>query len=322
MAAHIGARALGEPGAAPLSITIGMTGAGGLVGSALRALLSTGGHRVIRFVRRPAQAADEKAWNPRDPKSELFEGLDAVVHLAGASIAGRFTQAHKEAIRESRVAPTAQLARAIARCDSPPAVLVTASAIGFYGADRGDELLNEDSGRGSGFLAGVVDDWEGAASPAKQAGIRVVHVRTGIVQSPRGGVLRVLWPIFELGAGGRLGTGDQWLSWIDLDDLCDIYYRALVDARLQGPINAVAPEPVRNRDFTATLAKVLRRPAVLHVPAAAPRLLLGAEGAAELAFANQRVTPGRLNRLGHRFRWPSLEASLRHQLGRRDSAFR
>ncbi len=193
---------------------------------------------------------------------------------------------------------------------------MTAFAIGIYGADRGDEILTETSPRGEGFLADVVAGWEAAAAPAAAAGIRTVQVRTGIVQTPRGGMLRLLSPLFEAGLGGRLGTGKQWLAWIALDDLLDIYLRAVLDPGLSGPVNAVAPEPVRNTDYTRTLAAVLRLPAVLPVPGFGPRLLLGDEGAREIAQASQDVQPERLIQAGHRFRQPELEGALRHLFGR------
>ena len=193
---------------------------------------------------------------------------------------------------------------------------MTASAIGIYGPDRGDEILTETSPRGEGFLADVVAGWEDAAAPAAAAGIRTVQVRTGIVQTPRGGMLRLLSPLFEAGLGGRLGTGKQWLAWIALDDLLDIYLRAVLDPGLSGPVNAVAPEPVRNIDYTRTLAAVLRRPAVLPVPGFGPRLLLGDEGAREIAQASQDVRPERLIQAGHQFRQPELEGALRHLFGR------
>jgi uncharacterized protein len=197
---------------------------------------------------------------------------------------------------------------------------VTASAIGFYGPDRGDEILTETSERGGGFLADVVADWESATTAAAEAGVRTVRVRTGVVQTPRGGTLRLLYPLFEVGLGGRLGSGRQWLSWIGIDDLTDIYLRAVTDPDLSGPVNAVAPEPARNEHYTRTLAAVLHRPALLPVPAVAPRLLLGDEGDRELAEASQRVMPARLTAVGHRFRQPRLAEALRHVLGREAAA--
>jgi uncharacterized protein len=308
----------------PDTLTVAVTGSGGLIGTALTALLTTSGHRVIRLVRRPPQHEGERYWRPEDPSPDLLNGVDAVIHLAGASIGGRFTPEHKNEIRDSRILPTrhlAELAAATAAQGAPGLrAFVTASAIGIYGPDRGDEILTEDSPRGEGFLAGVVSGWEDATTLAAAAGIRTVQVRTGIVQTPRGGMLRLLSPLFEAGLGGRLGSGKQWLAWIGLDDLLDVYLRAVLDPGLSGPVNAVAPEPVRNIDYTRTLAGVLRRPAVLPVPGFGPRLLLGDEGAREIAQASQNVRPERLIAAGHRFRQPDLDGALRHLFGREETA--
>jgi uncharacterized protein len=300
----------------PTPLVVAVSGASGLIGSALSAFLTTGGHRVIRLVRRAAQGEDERQWVPEQPAPELLAGVDAVVHLAGTSIAGRFTKGHKAAIRDSRVGPTRLLADAAANSAGGPGVFVSASAIGFYGFDRGDAPLCEESARGEGFLADVVADWEAATAPAAAAGLRVVHVRTGIVQAARGGTLKLLRPLFAAGLGGRLGSGRQWLSWVGIDDLIDIYYRALYDDRLDGPVNAVGPQPVRNSEYTAALARVLHRTAVLPVPSMGPRLLLGEQGVRELAEADQRVVPTKLQEFGHRFRHTSVSDALAHQLGR------
>jgi len=296
------------------TLTVAITGSSGLIGTALTALLTTSGHRVIPLVRRPPQAG-QRHWRPDDPAPDLLAGADAVIHLAGASIGGRFTAERKHEIRASRILPTRHLAE-LAVATPGLKAFVTASAIGIYGPDRGEEILTEASPRGEGFLADVVADWEDAAAPAAAAGIRTVQVRTGIVQTPRGGMLRLLSPLFAAGLGGRLGTGKQWLAWIALDDLLDIYRRAVLDPGLSGPVNAVAPEPARNADYTRTLAAVLRRPAVLPVPGLGPRLLLGAEGAREIAQASQYVRPERLIGAGHQFRQPELEGALRHLFGR------
>jgi len=312
LAALARARQFGPAGTDPL--TIAVTGSGGLIGTALTALLTTSGHQVIRLVRRLPRHAGERYWRPEDPAPELLDGVDAVIHLAGASIGGRFTPEHKAEIRDSRILPTRRLAALAAASDTVTA-FVTASAIGIYGPDRGDEVLTEDSARGEGFLADVVADWEDAARSAA-AGVRAVQVRTGIVQTPRGGMLRLLSPLFEAGLGGRLGSGKQWLAWIGLDDLLDVYLRAVLDPQLSGPVNAVAPEPARNIDYTRTLAAVLHRPALLPVPGFGPRLLLGEEGAREIAQASQNVRPERLIEAGHQFRQPELEGALRHLFGR------
>ena len=308
----------------PDTLTIAVTGSGGLIGTALAALLTTSGHRVVRLVRRPPRHAGERYWRPEDPSPDLLTGVDAVIHLAGASIGGRFTPERKNEIRDSRILPTRHLAALAATTAARGApglrAFVVASAIGIYGPDRGEEILTEASPRGEGFLADVVADWEDAATLAAAAGIRTVRVRTGIVQTPRGGMLRLLSPLFEAGLGGRLGSGKQWLAWIGLDDLLDVYLRAVLDPGLSGPVNAVAPEPVRNIDYTRTLAGVLRRPAVLPVPGLAPRLLLGDEGAREIAQASQYVRPERLITAGHTFRQPELEGALRHLFGRTETA--
>jgi hypothetical protein len=300
----------------PEPLTVAITGASGLIGSALAALLSTGGHRVIRLVRRPPRDESERQWRPDDPGQDLLAGTDALIHLAGAPIGGRLTPQRKREILSSRVGPTRALAALAAASCGRLRAFVTASAVGFYGADRGDEVLTEDSERGTGFLADVVAAWEDAAAPAAAAGIRSVRVRTGIVQTPGGGMLRLLYPLFEAGLGGPLGDGTGWQPWIEIDDLLDIYLRAATDPALAGPVNAVAPAAARNAEYARVLGRVLRRPALIPVPAAGPRLLLGAEGARELAQASQRVSPAALTAAGHRFRYPELDGALRHVLGR------
>jgi uncharacterized protein (TIGR01777 family) len=310
LAAHSDAAAVGAR-----ELTIAITGSSGLVGTALGAFLSTGGHRVIRLVRGEPTNGNERRWVPSEPAADLLDGVDAVIHLAGESIAGRFTEEHRRAIRDSRIGPTRRLAEVAASTGGRLTTFISASAVGFYGYDCGDTELDEDSPRGDGFLAEVVADWEAATAPAAEAGLRVVAVRTGIVQAAAGGTLKLLRPLFAAGLGGRLGSGQQWLSWIGIDDLLDIYYRAIYDNRLAGPVNAVAPEPVRNREYTRALAATLRRPALLPVPSFGPRLLLGKQGAVELAEANQRVLPAKLEALGHRFRSATVTDALAHQLG-------
>jgi len=314
LTAHAWAREL-----RPVPMTVAVSGSSGLVGRALVAFLTSGGHRVVRLVRgspdssdSPA-SADERHWDPEAPAADLLDGVDAVVHLAGASIAGRFTDAHREAVRESRIGPTRRLAEVAARAGVE--AFVCASAIGIYGADRGDESLTETSDRGDGFLADVVDDWEAAARVAADGGVRTVSVRTGIVQSPRGGALRLQRPLYAAGLGGPIAGGDQWLSWIGIDDLLDVYLRALVDRRLSGPVDAVAPTPVTGRDYARALGRAVHRPALVPVPRLGPALLLGAEGAREVALASQRVRPSVLKSAGHTFRHPDLDQALRHLLG-------
>jgi len=296
--------------------TIAVTGASGLIGSALCAFLTTGGHRVIRLVRGAATAPDEREWDPDDPANDLLDDIDAVIHLAGESIAGRFTERHKRAIRDSRIEPTRLLADVAANAKSGPSTFVVASAIGYYGADRGDDELTEESEKGQDFLAEVVADWEDAAAPARAAGIRVAMIRTGIVQSARGGSLKLYRPLFAAGLGGKIADGTQWVSWIDIDDLVGTYHRAVFDPRISGPVNAVAPQPVRNAEYARILAKVLKRPAIVPVPALGPRMILGKEGSQNLVEGGQRVTPSVLTKVKYPFRRADLETSLRHQLGK------
>lgn len=295
-------------------LTIAVSGSTGLVGAALCAALETDGHRVIHLRRSSTSGDDERTWDPLDPDAALLDGVDCVVHLAGASIDGRFTARHKRAVRDSRIEPTRQLAALAA--DQRIESFVCASAIGYYGASRRGETLTEESQRGSGFLADVVADWEAAAETASAAGVRTVVVRTGIVLSSQGGALAKLKPLFQLGLGGWLGDGRQTMSWIGLDDLIGVYRAAITDPGLSGAVNAVAPQPVSNREFTRILAGVLRRPAVLPVPAFGPALLLGREGAAEIALADQDVQPAKLLARGHEFRHGDLESALRHALDR------
>lgn len=295
-------------------LVIGITGSSGFIGSALCALLTSSGHRVVRLVRRDATAADERRWDPFNPAGDLLDGLDAVVHLAGAPILGRFTSRHIVKVRDSRVTPTRLLAELAAR--RGVGTFVSASAVGYYGGDRGDEVLEESADPGDGVLADIVTSWEAATRPAIEAGIRTVQIRTGVVMSPDGGVLGMLSPLFNAGAGGPLGNGKQWMAWIALDDLLDIYRRALIDTTLNGPVNAVAPEPERNIEFTRTLGRVLRRPTYLRVPAFGPATVLGRDGADEFALASQRVAPHALMMQGHAFRYPQLEPALRHMFGR------
>lgn len=321
LAAHAEAARVhrGEPQAWPMTVAI--TGSSGFIGSQLAAFLSTGGHRVIRLVRRSPAGPLERQWDPARPSPDTLAGVQAVVHLAGAPIAGRFSEAHKRDVRESRIGPTRLLAEAAARAAAAgdgPACFVSASAVGYYGYELTDDLLTEASPRGRGFLADLVEEWEEATSPAAGAGLRVVKVRTGLVLSPRGGLLALLYPIFFAGMGAKLGNGRQWMSWIGIDDLLDVYLRALADPGVNGPVNAVSPAPVTNTEFTRVLAGVLHRPALFSVPAALPSAVLGPEGAKEFALASQRVAPARLESLGHHFRDPELVAALEHLLGRRE----
>ena len=302
-----------------------ISGASGLVGSALARSFVSGGHEVRRLVRRKPVAAAavppkgdgrEIFWDPAAGKLEpdALEGIDAVVHLAGENVAGgRWTAARKRRILNSRVAGTGLIARAVAAADPPP-VLASASAIGFYG-DRGDQPVDETAAGGDGFLAGVCRQWEAAASPALDRGARVVLVRIGLVLSSRGGALAKMLTPFRLGLGGIVGDGRQVMSWIHLDDLVGVFEHALADPNLSGPINAVAPAAVTNRDFTRTLGRVLGRPTLVPMPAPMVRLAFGEMGT-ELLLASTRVVPSRLQASGYAFRFPDLESALRHELGR------
>jgi uncharacterized protein (TIGR01777 family) len=295
-----------------------VSGASGLVGSSLVPFLTTGGHRVERLVRRSPRGDDEIGWDPARQKIDArrLEGADAVVHLAGESVAaGRWTGARKASILGSRVEGTRLLCEALAALERPPGVLIAASAIGFYG-DAGDAWVDESSPPGRGFLADVCAQWEAATQPASAAGIRVVNLRIGIAVAASGGALARLLAPFRLGAGGRVGDGRQFMSWIALDDLIGAIHFAIFDPSLHGPVNAVAPAPVRNAEFTRTLGRVLRRPAALPLPAAAVRALLGEMGQ-EVLLAGARVRPAKLDGSGFRFLFPSLEAALRSELGRR-----
>ncbi len=294
-------------------MVIAVTGSHGLVGTALVAFLQSGGHKVYRLVRGTARADNERFWNPEDPDVASLAGCDAVIHLAGATIAGRFTQKHRERIRDSRIEPTRKLARAAAAAGVK--TFVSASAIGVYGAHAGEKLLDEDAEHGTDFLAQTVQDWEAAAREGQAQGMRRVQVRTGLVQSPQSGVLGLLRPLYLSGLGGRIGQGQQWQSWIGLDDLVEIYHRALWDVFLEGPVNAVAPCPVRNQEYSKTLARALHRLDLLPVPTLAPKRLLGAQGADLLALASQRVTPAKLLQRSHTFRTPHLDEALAHCLG-------
>lgn len=293
-----------------------VTGSSGFVGSALVPFLTQSGHDVRRLVRsKPGPGTADVQWDPKAGTLEAagLEGLDGVVHLAGESIAtGRWTAEKKARIRDSRVLGTRLLAESISRLARPPKVLVCSSAIGYYG-DRGQESLREESALGSGFLADVCRDWEAAAAPAVQKGIRVVHLRIGVVLGPSGGALAKMLPPFKMGLGGVIGSGRQYMSWISLDDLMGVMHHALTTPSLSGAVNAVSPNPVTNAEFTNTLGKVLSRPTIFPMPAFAARLAFG-EMADELLLASARVEPARLTASGYTFRYPLLEGALRHLL--------
>jgi len=303
---------------------VAVTGASGLIGTALVERLHAGGHQVLRLTRSRPAAPDQVHWDPAsgelDP--DALAKADAVVHLAATNIGEhlRWNARIKRELLESRVEGTSLVARTMAELatrsggNEGPRLLVCASGVHYYG-DRGDAVLTEADGGGPGFLAGVVRQWEAAADPARAAGLRVVHLRTGLVQDVAGAGLPKQVLMFRFGLGGRLGSGRQWLSWISLDDIAGAYLHALTHDELEGPVNAVAPDPVTNAEFTRILARVLGRPAFLHVPAIAPKLVLG-ELADELLFTSLRARPARLLETGYTFEFPDLETTLRHTLSR------
>lgn len=293
-----------------------VTGSTGLVGSALIPSLKAEGHQVVRLVRsEPKDAATEIYWNPEQGtiNAAELEGLAAVVHLAGENLAeGRWTDEKKKRIRESRVQGTKLLSEALAQVSAKPEVLVSASAIGFYG-NRGDEILTEQSASGSDFLAEVCREWELATQAAAQAGIRVVNLRFGVIFSPQGGALKKMLTPFRLGVGGKLGSGHQYMSWIAIDDAVGAIEHALANETLRGPVNTVAPQPVTNSEFTKAIGRTLSRPTIFPVPAFAARLMFG-EMANETLLTSQRVEPLRLKESGYVFKYPELQGALRHVL--------
>ena len=295
---------------------IAVTGSTGLVGSPLVEALEAEGQVVRRMVRRPVrEEAQEIRWDPAAGTIDAaaLSGVDAVVHLAGENIAAhRWTESFKAKIRDSRVRGTRLLCDTIASLTSKPAVLVSASAVGYYG-NRGDEPVDESSPPGRGFLADVCHKWEVATHPARDADVRVVNLRIGVVLAPRGGALGKMLPPFKLGLGGVVGSGGQYLSWIAIDDLVRVIQFTLHAAALAGPVNAVAPEPVTNREFTKALGRVLSRPTVLSMPAPAARLLFGEMADATL-LSSARIMPQVLADAGFRFRYAELEPALRHLL--------
>jgi uncharacterized protein (TIGR01777 family) len=290
-----------------------ITGASGLIGSALVRNLTGDGHEVVRLVRRDPAAPDERRWDParRHVDAADLAGADAVVHLAGAGVGDRrWSDAYKRTVRDSRIDGTATVVEALVSLPESdrPRVLVSGSAVGYYG-DTGDEAVDESGRRGSGFLAELVEGWEATATPAADAGIRVVHPRTGIVLAGDGGALGTVLPVFKLGLGGRLGSGRQWMSWISLPDQIAAL-RFLIDRDdLAGPVNLTAPEPVRNRDYTKAVARAVHRPALAAVPPAALRAALGGF-ADEGVLVSQRVLPGRLDDAGFVWTHPDVDAAL------------
>jgi uncharacterized protein (TIGR01777 family) len=295
---------------------IAITGASGLIGSALAHDLEGDGHEVLRLVRREPRKPGEARWEPGgEVDTAALEGVDAVVHLAGAGIGDkRWSEEHKRRIRESRLAGTRTIATALAGLADGPAVLVCGSAIGYYG-DTGERDADEDAPQGEGFLARLVADWEAAARPAADAGIRLVLPRTGVVLARRGGMLGKLLPLFKLGLGGRLGNGRQWMSWISLTDQVAAL-RFLIEGNLSGPVNLTAPRPVTNAEYTRALARAVGRPAPWVVPRLPLRVALGGF-ADEGVFVSQRVVPRRLTEAGFTFAHPDLDGALRAELAER-----
>jgi uncharacterized protein len=292
-----------------------VSGTSGLVGAALLPTLKARGYEVKRLVRRAAGGDDEIFWDPAQPiPPDTVSGFDAVIHLAGESIVGRWTAAKKAGIRDSRIPATTHLAQALAQAKQKPRVFLCASAIGYYG-NRGDEVLTEGSTFGAGFTADLARDWELATASSAQAGIRTVSMRIGIVLGTGGGALQKMLPPFKMGLGGRVGNGRQWMSWIDLQDVVGAIHHILNIDLLNGPVNVVAPKPVTNADFTKTLASVLSRPAIFPMPAFAAKLAFG-QMADELLLASQRVEPSKLIASGYSFRFGDLRTSLQTILGR------
>ncbi len=289
-----------------------VSGVSGPIGAALLPSLKTHGYAITRLVRGAATGKDQISWNPGAPIApEAVSGFDAVVHLAGESIVGRWTDEKKRKIRESRVAGTSTLAQALAQAQAKPQVFVCSSAIGYYG-DRGNEILNEQSAAGTGFLPDVCREWEAATQAAVRAGIRTVQMRTGVVLSPKGGALGKMLTPFKMGVGGKIGNGQQWMSWIDVQDMVGAIHHIL-DSKLQGPVNMVAPNPVTNSEFAKTLASVLSRPAIFPVPAFAVKLAFGEMGETVL-LGSQRVEPAQLVSSGYPFLYSTLRASLENIL--------
>ena len=292
-----------------------VTGASGLVGTALQPALKATGHEVYRLVRSsaPNKAAGEIVWNPEQGTIDAasLEGIEAVIHLAGENIAeGRWTDEKKQRIRESRVKGTRLLSETLAQLKSKPQALISASAIGFYG-DRGDEVLTEQSASGSDFLSEVCREWELSTQPAAQSGIRVVNLRFGIILSALGGALKKMLTPFKLGIGGKVGSGEQYMSWVALDDAVGVILYALETESLRGPVNVVAPRPVTNLEFTKALGSVLSRPTIFAVPKFAARLAFG-EMADALLLSSIRVEPLRLKEAGYQFKYPELSATMHH----------
>ncbi len=323
-------------------MTIAITGSSGFIGSSLIPFLTTGGHRVVRLMRSPTSPDNDRSlknvksiqWNPSSPYAHTSslndnDNIDAVVNLAGENIFGRWTKEKKKRIFDSRVNTTKSLCKLLSSVDKPPKVLVSASATGYYG-DRGDEILTEESPSSStspsslsfsispsiDFLSNVCRNWEESTQIAKESGIRVVNMRIGTVLSSSGGILAKILPPFKIGLGGSIGNGNQYMSWIGLDDLLALVLYAIVDKSISGPINAVSPNPITNADFTKTLGKVLSRPTIFSIPRFIIKSVLGEELANSAILSSSRVLPMRFLKIGYKFRFPSLESVLRYTLGK------
>jgi len=298
------------------SMLIGLTGSHGLVGQALATHLRSRGHRIRPIVRQRNPGSGQVAWDPEAKwlDASSLAGVDAVVHLAGEPLLDRWTETKKQRIRESRVEGTQLLAKSLAELDKLPRAFISASAIGYYG-EGGDKVLTEQSPQGKGFLAEVAGEWEAAAKPAEQAGIRVAHPRFGVVLSPQGGALAQMAPIFRKGVGGKLGHGSQWMSWVALADAVGAIEHALTDRELTGPFNVVAPNPVTNAQFARTLGQVLGRPSFIPTPAFALRMAMG-ELADEALLVSQRVQPSKLQERGYAFQYPELKPALEAMFNR------
>jgi len=285
-----------------------VSGVSGPIGAALQPALSAGGYKITRLVRGPASGESQVSWDPAKPLlPEAVSGFEAVIHLAGESVVGRWTYAKKARIRDSRVRGTRNLAAALAKASNPPRTLISASASGYYG-DRGDEVLREDSSSGQGFLPDVCRQWEAATQGAADAGIRTVQIRIGVVLSAAGGALPKMLTPFRMGVGGRIGSGRQWWSWIGVQDIVGSILH-LLRTNLSGPVNLVSPKPATNADFTRTLASVLSRPAIFPMPGFAARLAFG-QMADELLLASQRIEPAKLLASGYTFQFPDLRPAL------------
>jgi uncharacterized protein (TIGR01777 family) len=293
-----------------------ISGASGLIGAAVGASLAADGREVSRLVRGKVTRKGDVSWNPAQPIApEKVSGFDVVIHLAGEGVFGVWTREKKRRIYESRIIGTRNLAEGLARAEQKPRVFISASAIGYYG-DRGDEVLNEQSSPGAGFLAEVCRDWEAATKPALDPGIRIVNIRTGHVLDPAGGILKKMLLPFRLGLGGRIGDGRQWQSWIQIGDWLGALRHIMNHDSLRGPVNLVGPNPVTNAEFTKVLAGVLSRPTFFTVPGLALKAALGREAANEMLLSGQRVEPGKLIASGYQFQIPDLQEALRDLLGK------